>query len=540
MIEPTQFIEKYDKICRNFRWQVAKHHNMANVVSERHINHGQRTALIDGATGRETSFAELDRLANRFANMFRYLGTAKGSRVAVLLEQRTETAAFHIAAWKLGAISLPLFTRFGPQALAYRLGHSGCQILLTDRDGARKIEPQRANLPALQHVICVDGDAGNAGDADTMLEKSSDNCECVPTLAEDPAVLIYTSGTTGDPKGALHAHRVLLGHLPGVQISHDLMPQSGDCFWTPADWAWIGGLFDVLMPGLYFGLPVVMQPSGKFDPEQAHDLMARRHVRNCFLPPTALRLMRDATPNGGRAISTLRSVASGGERLGDDVLDWGRQALGLTINEFYGQTECNMVISSCASQFPPKPGAMGKAVPGHEVEIVDEHGKIAARGEIGDIAVRQPDPVMFLNYLDDPGATAKKFRNDWLITGDRGYCDEQGYFTFVGRDDDIISSSGYRIGPAEIEACLCQHEAVAQAAVIGVPDKIRGELIQAHIVLRQGIAGDDELSSRISDFVRQQLSAHEYPRDIIFRKQLPMTATGKVRRNILRDEWSQH
>jgi acetyl-CoA synthetase len=347
----------------------------------------------------------------------------------------------------------------------------------------------------------------------------------VDTLAEDPALIIYTSGTTGAAKGALHAHRVLLGHLPGVEMPQNLFPQPGDLFWTPADWAWIGGLLDVLLPSLFHGVPVLAHRMAKFDPELALTLMRQHGVRNAFLPPTALKLLRqvpDARGFGARP----RSIGSGGETLGAELLEWGREAFGITINEFYGQTECNLVVSSCGVLFPPKPGWAGRAVPGHEVTIRE-----------GEIAVRAPDPVMMLRYWNRPEETAAKYRDGWLMTGDAGEMDEEGFIRFVGRADDVITSAGYRIGPAEVEDCLMRHPAVAMAAVIGVPDPLRTERVAAAVVLRSGFEGSEELAKDLQMHVRTRLAAHLYPREVRFVATLPQTATGKIMRRTLRDGW---
>ena len=347
-------------------------------------------------------------------------------------------------------------------------------------------------------------------------------------------MMIYTSGTTGQPKGALHAHRVLLGHLPGIELPHFPFPQSGDRYWTPADWAWAGGLLDALLPSLHYGVPVVAHKFDKFDPERAFALMAQTQVRNAFIPPTALRMMRAAPSPRGRYDFKLRSVASGGESLGIEALEWGKSAFGLAINEFYGQTECNLVLGSCAQLGMLKAGAIGKPVPGHSVAVIGRDGQPLKAGEVGQIAVKRPDPVMFLQYWGNPQATRDKFIGDWMTTGDQGVTDEEGYITFVGRDDDVITSSGFRIGPGEIEDCLIRHPAVALAAVVGKPDPLRTEIVKAFIVLKKGQAPSDALAAEIQNFVKTRLSAHEYPREVAFIDDMPMTTTGKVIRRLLR------
>jgi acetyl-CoA synthetase len=318
-------------------------------------------------------------------------------------------------------------------------------------------------------------------------------------------------------------------------MPHDLFPQPGDRFWTPADWAWAGGLLDVLLPSLFHGVPVVAKRMAKFDPDEAFALMARHQVRNAFMPPTALKMMRQVTDPARHGFA-MRSIGSGGERLGDEVLEWGRATFGLTINEFYGQTEANLLVANCASLMPTKPGSMGRAVPGHTVAVLGPDGREVPHGTAGKIAARGPDPVFFLRYWNNPEATAEKIRDGWLLTGDTGHRDEEGYFWFHARDDDVISSGSYRIGPGEIEECLMKHPAVAMVAVVGVPDALRGEVVKAFIVPREGVAPDATLEAEIQAYVKTRLSAHEYPRKIAFRTSLPMTVTGKIRRRDLREE----
>jgi acetyl-CoA synthetase len=366
------------------------------------------------------------------------------------------------------------------------------------------------------------------------VEKGSPDFQAMNTRADDPALIIYTSGTTGPPKGALHAHRTLLGHLPGVEFPHNFFPKKDDFFWTPADWAWIGGLIDVLFPSWHHGIPVLAHRAKKFDPETAFHLMAKYRIRNAFMPPTALKLMRQVKDPKRRHRYRMRSIGSGGETLGQELLDWGREVMGLTINEFYGQTECNLIVGCCAEIMEIRPGSMGKAVPGHRVVVVDRQGIPVPPGTVGEIAVQRPDPVMFLEYWRNPEATRKKFIGDWLLTGDLAQKDEDGYFWFKGRKDDLITSAGYRIGPAEIEDCLMKHPSVAMAAVVGSPDEIRTEIVKAFIVLKPDVSPQPEIGAEIKNFVKVRLAAHEYPREIEFVHELPMTATGKIMRKELK------
>lgn len=529
----------YEDLRARFRWQVPEFYNIGVDVSDRWAaKEPERLALVsvaaEGAV-EEITFGDLRARSNRLGNLLRRLGLEPGERLGVLLPQMPETALAHIAAHKLGAISIPLFMLFGEEALAYRLGDAGAKLVITNRAGAAKLAVLRDALPDLQAVLVVEGPAEGCLDLPALLAEQSEELEPVKTRAEDPAILIYTSGTTGQPKGALHAHRTLLGHLPGVEMAFDLFPQPGDKLWTPADWAWIGGLLDVLLPGLHHGVPVVACRFAKFTAEAAFALLESQAIRNAFLPPTAMKMMRTLEAPEQRWSLNLRSVASGGETLGSALLDWGRQALGVTINEFYGQTECNVVVSSCAAVMASRPGIMGRPVPGHEVAVISAAGQPLPAGELGDIAVRAPDPVMFLEYWNNPEATAAKYRGDWLVTGDRGLFESEGWIRYVGRDDDVITSAGYRIGPGEIEDCLIGHPAVAMAGVVGKPDPERTEIVKAYVVLAEGCNGSPDLAREIQDWVKTKLAAHEYPREVAFVDALPLTTTGKIIRRELRE-----
>ena len=522
----------------DFVWHIPDRYNIGVDICERPaMATPDATAIIDVApdgTSTGHSFADLRIMANRFAHVLSET-TIPGDRIAVLLPQCVETAAAHIAITKMGCISLPLFTLFGPEALLHRLRDSGTRAVITNAGGAAQLAALRDQLPDLTTVYTIDRPAHGALDLHALAASRSPDFIAADTSAEDPAILIYTSGTTGAPKGALHAHRVLLGHLPGVEMSHDFFPQPGDCIWTPADWAWIGGLLDVLMPALHHGVPVVACRFRKFTAQAAFDLIRTHGIRNAFLPPTALKMMRQNMP---ATPVPLRSVASGGETLGKELIAWGQQVFGTTINEFYGQTECNMIVSSCAAVEPAEPGVMGFAVPGHDVAVLDDQGQRCVVEEEGNIAVRAPDPVMFLRYWNRPEATAEKFLRvdgaDWLLTGDRGAVTATGRVRFIGRDDDIIASSGYRIGPAEIEDCLLTHSAVQLAGVVGKPDALRGEVVTAYIQLAPDHSASDALADNIAAHVKTRLAAYEYPRVIRFIDAMPLTTTGKIIRAELR------
>ncbi|HUG57306.1 MAG TPA: acyl-CoA synthetase [Candidimonas sp.] len=533
----------YEDIVDRFDWAVPSRYNIGVDACAKWAEQDPgRLALIHvspGGEARNYTFGQMHEDSNRFANLLASRGVGQGDRVGVLLPQDPVTAIAHIGAYKAGCIAVPLFSLFGAEALQYRLADSGAKVVVTNNEGMAKLAEIRDRLPALEAVFNIDGALPGALDLRRELVGCSSEFSPVDTAADDPAVIIYTSGTTGQPKGALHAHRVLLGHLPGVEISHNLFPHEGDRMWTPADWAWIGGLFDVLLPAWHHGIAVVAHRFQKFTPEAAFQLLQDYGIRNTFLPPTALKMMRSVAHPEDRWNYRLRSIASGGETLGSELLDWGRRTFGLTINEFYGQTECNMTVSSCADLMPTRAGAIGRPVPGHSVAIVDGAGQLVKSGVTGNIAVQRPDPVMFLGYWNNPKATAAKFAGDWLLTGDVGMVDDEGYIHFVGRDDDVITSAGYRIGPGEIEDSLLQHPAVKMAAVVGAPDAQRTEVVVAIIVLHDGHDSSDALKREIQEHVKVRLAAHEYPREVFFVDELPMTTTGKVIRRELRNAVAQ-
>ncbi len=526
----------YEELYRAFRWNIPREFNIGVEICDKHADRADQTALfLENAAGEEKrlTFGELKSLSDRFANALRAVGVRKGDRVGIVLPQRAETVIAHIAIYKLGAVALPLSVLFGRDALSYRFSNSGAKVVITDDLGAKSIASIREEAPALQTVIvCQHGP--DETEFWALLWRAEENFVPENTASDDPAILIYTSGTTGPPKGALVAHRGLLGNLTGFELSQNFFPQPGDLMWTPADWAWTGGLLDGLVPSLYYGVPVLGYDGGKFNPEKAFALMEKYAVRNAFIPPTALKMMMKVPDAERRYKLNLRSIMSAGEQVGVEVVRWAEEALSVKVNEMWGQTEFNYLVGNCAELFPLKPGSMGRPYPGHVVDVIDDNGKRLPDGEVGELAAKRGDPVMFLGYWHNESATREKFIGDWFCTGDVGYRDEDGYLWFVGRKDDVISSAGHRVGPGEVEDCLLKHPAVAQAAVVGSPDELRGNIIKAFVVLTDGRAPSPALVEDIQQSVRTRLAAYEYPREIEFISELPMTTTGKIRRIELR------
>lgn len=539
--------DEYAELYSNFRWHVPHHFNIAQVCAARWAaqpQHAQRIAVrAESATGDTTtlSYAQLCEQANRLSNALAARGVGRGDRVAIVMPQRTETVVAHMAVYQMGAVAMPLSMLFGPEALEYRLNDSEACVAIADDTSIDNLHAVRARCPALRCVVAVDAAQGR-GDADwpALLADAPAQFAPVATLADDPAVLIYTSGTTGPPKGALMPHRALIGNLPGFVASQNWFPHRARCFWSPADWAWTGGLMDALLPSLYFGVPIVGSRA-RFSADGAFELLQRHGITHTFLFPTALKQMMKACPEPLRHYRLrLRAIMSAGEPVGDAVFDYVRQSLGVTVNEMFGQTEINYVVGNSAERWPARAGSMGRAYPGHRVAVIDDRGVELPPGEAGDVAVHrrdvhgQLDPVFFLGYWRNDDATRRKFTgpldNSWCRTGDVAVRDPDGTLWYQGRSDDMFKVSGYRVGPSEIENCLLKHPAVANAAVVPKRDADKGNVVKAFIVLQPGYADHDALRGSIQQHVRGQLAPYEYPREIVFVASLPMTTTGKIQR----------
>jgi acetyl-CoA synthetase len=535
--------ESYDALLEEFEWEVPKKFNMASYLCDRWAEEERGSALFFEDEAGETktyTFSELRETANRLANYLETEGVTRGDRVGVNAPQKPVTLLTHLACWKLGAVSIPLSTLFGPDALTYRLDDSEAVACVVAGSNVEAFREAREELPAIETVLTVDCEASSEErDLWEVIENQSSEFETVETDAEDDAIIIYTSGTTGEPKGVRHAHRVILGHLPlFVTTFCNMEIDDEDVFWTPAEWAWVASLFDVLFPALYYGQPVLAYDSGPFSPEKAFSLIERYEVTSLFAPATALRMMMQVeSPEEHHQLDSIRVIASGGESLGQSIVEWAEQTFdGAAVHEGYGQTEANVIVGDCTALMEFHEGTMGRAGPGHEIAILDPGSSEGVEtGEIGEISVRyEGDLVCMKEYLNKPEKTARKVRDGWLRTEDLGSMDSDGYISFKSRADDVIISAGYRIGPEEVEDHLATHEAVADAAVIGVPDEERGEVPKAFVVLADG-AVSDGLEAELQRFVKERLAAYEYPREVTVVDELPKTATGKIRRESLRE-----
>jgi acetyl-CoA synthetase len=535
--------DQYRALYDSFRWHIPRDFNIAEVCGRRWAQERSRVAIYfedERGNARTYTYATLQADANRLSNALLALGVKRGDRVAIVLPQRPETAVAHLAIYQLGAVAMPLSMLFGPDALEYRLQNSGAIAAICDAAALPIVQELRQGCPQLQHLIGV-GEAPENIEWSTLLGRAADRFTPAPTQASDPALLIYTSGTTGPPKGALMPHSALIGNLPGFVASQNWFPRPGDVFWSPADWAWTGGLMDALLPSLYFGFPIV-GAQGRFTPERALALIERFGVTNAFLFPTALKMMMrsDAWRAPGKKVK-LRAIMSAGEAVGTAVFDWAQQTLGVTVNEMFGQTEMNYIVGNSHERWPARAGAMGRPYPGHRVAVIDDEGKESPPGETGEVAVHRHDihgvldPVFFIQYWKNEEATRNKFSGPWCRTGDLAKRDADGYLWYQGRADDMFKAAGYRIGPGEIENCLLKHPAVVNVAVIPKPDAERGNVVKAFVVLASGVAGDAALVEGLQQHVRGKLAPYEYPKEIEFIAELPMTTTGKVQRRVLRE-----
>ncbi|WP_233417119.1 AMP-binding protein [Halovulum marinum] len=481
------------------------------------------------------SFGQIDAAATALAARLRALGFGRGDFIGVHTGMRPETGIAHMAVCKLGGVAVTLSQLYGPDALAHALNHCRARCLLTTEAGWSDLRGEAARLfPALEQVLVAES-AGPEQDLREVLAAP------VPagfrpdyTAADDVALLMYTSGSTGMPKGIRHGHRVLASYVPSISLFFDLSLHDADAvFWSPSDWAWVGGLLDMLFPAWLAGRPVATSEA-RFRADWAYGFMARHRVTHSFLAPTAIkRLAQSPNPREDHDLS-LRVVCTGGEALAADTLAWAEQRLGVVCNEFYGMTEVNHLIGNCAALYPRKPGSMGVAYPGHTVCLVDADGNEVPDGEPGEIVTPATAPTRYLGYLDAPGKDADLRLGRWLRTHDLAVRDADGYFWYKGRSDDLIKSSGFRIGPAEIEDCLLAHPAVAEAAVIGKPDPERGQIVKAFVRTAASAEPGAALAEALKAHVRARLAAYKAPREIAFVDGFEMTSSGKINRRALR------
>jgi acetyl-CoA synthetase len=529
------------------RWQIPADYNIAIDCIDRHSDLRDKPALFyedDEGHAEKYTFGQIGALSRRLANAFSALGVRRGDVVAIHLPQRPETAIAHLACYRLGAIALPISKLFGPDALLYRLTNSAAKVLMLEPESLEKIEQIRMQVPDLKHVVVAGGNGSDTlrpieqTSVDALLSRSSEDFRMSRTSSEDPALLMYTSGTTGDPKGVLHVARYVLGHN-GIDYSYNFL-RDGDLYYSPADWAWAGGLLDGLLAIWPYGIPVLAYRSkARFDPDVMLHVVQKYGATVGLYPPTVLKGLREIkNPRQKYPHLRLRCIVSGAEPVSPELARWVDEQLGVEFNQAFGQTEANYFIGNCSALEKPILEPLGKAYPGHDVTILVD-GQPVRTGETGEIGIRRDSPVVMKEYWKNPAAMSDKFAGEWCLTGDMGHMDEQGYVYFQGRNDDVIKTSGYRVGPAEVEAKIIEHPAVASCAVIGVPDERRGQSIKAFLKLLPGHEPSQTLVEQIQLHVKQRLAAHEYPREFEFIDEFPITVTGKIRRRDLRERESQ-
>lgn len=532
--------DTYEEAYEQFQWDIPETFNMAEAICGRwadQVDGKQRVALFHEDTdgSREAyTFWQVQRIANRVSNMLQDVGVDRGTRVGIILPQRPETLFANLGILQLGAVSIPLSVLYGTEGLRYRLDHSQTEVAIVDEERADLVADLRDDLDALETVITIDepdtidGQSWEAG-----LETAAPRFETVETAAKDSAYIIYTSGTTGKPKGAHHAHWKLLGYIPGWQMINEF-PEDGAVHYTPSGWSWVGGLFAVVWGAWYHGQPVVGY-SGQFDPETVYDLAERYGITNPLLTSTMLRMLQDVDHT--QYDLDIEVVPSGGEMVTEDLFEFVENEWGAVVNEIYGQTECNFVVGTNHQLMDIEEEASGKPCPGHDIAIIDaKTGERKDPGEIGHIAVKRPDPSMLLDYWEQPDLTDELFVDDWLKTGDAGSYDEEGYIYYEGRADEVIITSGYRVSPLEIEDCLREHEAVADAVVMGIEDTERGTIVKAFIKPTLNTTPNKTLTDSLQDFVKDREAAYKYPRKVEFVEEFPTTASGKIQRHKLTDE----
>ena len=561
--------DAYAAMHAGFAWRVEDDLNIAEVCCSRWSRSLDATKNIavcehkQGAIASFYTYLELKKAADALSHVLTSLGVQRGDRVAIVMPQRFETAAAYMAVFQMGAVAMPLSMLFGPEALQYRLQDSEAVVAIADESSMTSLQRVRSGCPALHTVVAVGNCTADVGYASATAQHRI-AFTAVNTKAQEAAILIYTSGTTGPPKGALLPHQALIGNLTGFVCSQnwfgfDAIKNSDTqaVFWSPADWAWTGGLMDALLPTLYFGRPIVAF-NGRFTPELAFNLMQQHGVTHSFLFPTALKAMMKAYPQPRKHFTLkLEGLMSAGEAVGDAVFDYCKNEIGVVVNEMFGQTEINYVVGNCHRFWPARAGSMGKGYPGHRVAVIGDDGQECAVGLSGDVSVNrydvhgQLDPIFFLGYWKNDAATQAKFTgkngaDNWCRTGDLATRDADGYLWYEGRADDVFKAAGYRIGPGEIENCLVKHPAVANAAVVPKPDKERGAVVKAYVVLapdliaaRALIKGsvalfDADITIKLQQHVKKMLAPYEYPKEIEFIDALPMTTTGKVQRRVLR------
>ncbi len=489
---------------------------------------------LDGSV-EKYSFAELDRLACRFANYLQGIGIKRGDPVAIHTGQSPQTGIAHLAIYKIGAVAMTLSHLYGPAAVRHVLTDSQTKVIITNSQYWSKLRDFANSISTLKYRIVCGDTVSNEVEFDHCIDNQPESFEPELTKTEDPALLMYTSGSTGMPKGLLHSHRIIHAYVPSLTLIYNMeLDYPEAIFWSPADWAWVGGLLDLVLPAWQHGQTVVSTMQ-RFSAQWAFEFMERHQITHSFMTPTALKRLAEVQQPRQKWKLAMRVVCTGGESLPGEVMRWTKSDFGIVCNEFYGLTEFNHMVGCCEALFPTIPGSMGLAFPGRTVAIIDDQGKKQPDGTVGEIASWYPhDPSLFLGYWGNLGVPEKMKMGNWLRSGDLAIRDEQGYFWYHGRNDDLIKSAGYRIGPNEVEDTLVSHPDVAEAAVVGKPDRDRGAIVMAYVRLMEGVEKSELTKKILQTYVKENLALYKYPREIEFVDSFPLTSSGKIRRKVLR------
>jgi acetyl-CoA synthetase len=536
-------LSDYEKLYRDFKWEVPEYYNFAFEVIDKWAQDRTKLALVSLDRSSETAyyqtFYELSYLSNRFVNVLRGLGIRKGERVLVILESIPEWYAVMIGMFKLGVIPMPGTVLLTSKDIEYRINRAEACMVITDVNHIGRVERVAQNCPTLRHKMVVDGvvqDWLNYGEEIKKASSFLQREEIEPTRSDDPMLLYFTSGTTGHPKMVLHTHSYAIGHEVTARFAQALTSQ--DLHWTVSETGWAKAAWGKLFGQMLVGAAIIQwETPQRFDPDGLLRAMERYGVTTFCAPPTVYRMLVQLDLNKYRL--RLRHCMSAGEPLNPEVIRIWKNRFNLDIYDFYGQTETVCVLSNFTFM-PIKYGSVGKPTPGHDVRIVDDEGKELPVNEEGNIAIYlggQRPPGLMKEYWRDPDAMQGAFRGDYYFTGDRAYKDEEGYFWFVGRKDDVIKSSGYRIGPFEVESALIEHPAVVECAVVGAPDPtgVRGNVVKAFVMLAEGYEPTEALTRELQDHVKNTTAPYKYPRIIEYVKELPKTISGKIMRRELRE-----
>ncbi|MBI4258206.1 MAG: AMP-binding protein [Thaumarchaeota archaeon] len=522
--------QSLQEIEEEFRWNIPSNYNTAYDACDKYAHDGRIALHHESAKGNKQTytFNQMKRISDELGAYLKEKGIRPGDRIAVMLPQTPEAAATYLAALKIGAIAVPLSLLYGSESLVTRLVNCEPKVILTNITRAEQIHQKLKTLTSLKLIITVNGSANKLRQLpwgkieinqwEDQTGTPTKHLSKIKSKKDDPALLIYTAGTSGLPKGVLIPHRAILSRIIAIQLAHYPFPLQNDLYWSPVDWAWIGGLVNSLLVPWILGVPVLSYSrETSFDPAKALEFLEANPVKNCFIPPTALTYFKKHVPRiRSRYKLTVRTMHSGGESLSPELFKWARTEFDVTVNEIYGLTEAGIVIGNCFPLAPVKPGSMGKAIPGHIVATRNMSAEKTIIGIEGLIAIKKNIPSMFLGYWGDPELTQSLFRGDWFIPGDVSTVDSDGYFWFSGRRDIVVKTSGYRVAPLEVEQLLSNHEAVSKCIIVAVPDEERGSILKAYIQLKEEYTPSAELAEEIQQYAKNTAGLHQYPREVEF------------------------